>query len=214
MHNGIVHRLSSTIVTIRDISDKVVMSTESVASIAKEVGAVSEEIAATIQQISNGATAQSEASSHAIEDVKGVSRSLDEAITSIESTLKVIQDISDQTNILALNAAIEAARAGEYGRDFAVVADNVRRLAEETKVNATDVNNLMNDIVTNMGGGIIRFQQSLKHFASQSEEFSASSEEVAAATEEQTASMSLLTQNAQRLNKLAEELSLAFHRGK
>ncbi|MHA2246125.1 MAG: methyl-accepting chemotaxis protein [Candidatus Hodarchaeales archaeon] len=210
MHNVIVNRLSSTLGAVGNITDNIVASAEEVSSVASEVDAISEEIAATIQQISSGATSQSEASSHAIKDVKGVSRSLDNAIKNIESTLKVIEDISDQTNILALNAAIEAARAGEYGRGFAVVADNVRQLAEETKKNASNVSNLMNDIVLNMGGGVIRFQQSLETFAAQSEEFSASSEEVAAATEEQTASMNLLSKNAQRLNKLAEELSLAF----
>lgn len=210
MHNARVHRLTSIISTIKNSTDNVVILAEDVTSIAKEVDSVSNEIAATIQQISRGAATQSEASSRTIEDVERVSISLNEAINNIDSTLGVIEDISGQTNILALNAAIEAARAGEYGRGFAVVADNVRRLAEETKINAVNVNNLMKETVSNMSSGILGFQESLTTFASQSEEFSASSEEVAAATEEQIASMDLLTQKAERLNNLAEELAAAF----
>jgi len=89
-------------------------------------------------------------------------------VNKVEGILQVINDIADQTNLLALNAAIEAARAGEAGRGFAVVADEVRRLAERTKTAAGDIAKLVegaqatgNDTVLALEKGVKQMERGL-----------------------------------------------------
>ena len=205
----------------------------SVLEVAKNAGLAADVSTSTRQKATDGAAVVSQ-SVAGIQEVQSQSLALkddmvqlDEHAKAINQIMSVISDIADQTNLLALNAAIEAARAGEAGRGFAVVADEVRKLAEKTMTSTIEVSNAIKAIQTSTDQSTQQVEQAVRNIA-QATEFSNKSGEslqeilqmvehtadevraIATASEEQSAASEEINQSIVQVNDMSKQTAEAM----
>ncbi|MCX6074847.1 MAG: methyl-accepting chemotaxis protein [Campylobacterales bacterium] len=140
---GIVEETINEIYQMKEFIESSVVLSEQTRESIHVAGEKLHEMVSDMQQLKSDVTNASELEAGLASKLEHMSREA----TQVKQILVVISDIADQTNLLALNAAIEAARAGEHGRGFAVVADEVRKLAERTQKSLTEINATINIIV-------------------------------------------------------------------
>jgi methyl-accepting chemotaxis protein len=129
--------------------EEMTVSIDQVAQNADQAHAISEEAGASSQRgtaIIQSAAVEMRKIADAVQSSSSTIEELGHQTEQITSIVKTIREIADQTNLLALNAAIEAARAGEQGRGFAVVADEVRKLAERTSLSTAEIAGMVEKI--------------------------------------------------------------------
>jgi methyl-accepting chemotaxis protein len=249
---SVADQLAQTSRSISSVTDKVTTRVDVQTDRIMQISAAMEQMSVSVTEISSGAgnvvnasgetqaiaekgkenmRKNMEANGRIVDSVESSSNSITElshSIGKISEITKVIKDIADQTNLLALNAAIEAARAGEQGRGFAVVADEVRKLAERTALSTADITSMVDSISTKTDSTVRAMEmvkreveggssynqatnQTLNQIAEAAVHVTSLAHHIASATQEQSTASEETARNMEEISSITEENASSIH---
>lgn len=205
-------------------------TTREIAIAANEISSTAKEFATTMNEVSQAAEQTSDLAlrgKDSLSNMESIMRNMVDASTKIASKLAVLNEkagnitsvittitkVADQTNLLSLNASIEAEKAGEYGRSFAVIAREIRRLADQTAIATLDIEKMVNEIMTAVSSsvmGVDDFTQEIRKGVDQVRTVSEQLATIIERVQAFTARFELVNQGMQAQSTGAEQINEAI----